>query len=438
MLGVTTRAQMMTQRRNRRSGVEDRWIKRVRDPDGTMSTVPSAVAGRGMRWRARYVGPDGKEYSKRFGRKADAQAWLDKTTTEVGTHTWVDPSRSRELFAPMAEAWFATKVSKKPKTTAGYRSILDVLVLPRWGEMRLSDIAYEDVQTWITGLSVHGGARFERGLSPSRVVQTYQVLNMVLKYAIRAKRLMVNPAIDVELPSIGTPEKQYLTHQQVQELAVACGRFRTLTLVLSLCGLRFGEGAALVAGSVDLKAARIWVKASATQVAGHGIVKTDTKTREDRKVPIPTMVVELLRTELPSDPDALVFPGKNGSFLSLGEYRWAFDRAVRTVQATTTAQRQREIAENGELSTPKFPTITPHSLRHTTASLAVQAGANIKVLQTLMGHKTATLTLDRYGHLYPDDLGAIGDALDRGARSAAASLRTEAAADGGPGLQLVQ
>jgi integrase len=55
----------------------------------------------------------------------------------------------------------------------------------------------------------------------------------------------------------------------------------------------------------------------------------------------------------------------------------------------------------------------PHDLRHTCASLAISAGANIKVLQTLLGHKTATLTLDRYGHLFPDDLGKVADALDQ-------------------------
>jgi hypothetical protein len=121
----------MMQRRNRRSGVEDRWMKTIR-VDGSLRTVPSASDGEGMRWRARYVGPDGREHSKRFARKADAQAWLDKTTTEVGTHTWVHPSRSRELFGALAEAWFVTKASKKPKTVTGYRSILDVLVLPRW------------------------------------------------------------------------------------------------------------------------------------------------------------------------------------------------------------------------------------------------------------------------------------------------------------------
>ena len=55
----------------------------------------------------------------------------------------------------------------------------------------------------------------------------------------------------------------------------------------------------------------------------------------------------------------------------------------------------------GEAVTPEFPIITPHDLRHTCASLAISAKANVKVLQNLLGHKTATLTFDRYGHLFP-------------------------------------
>jgi hypothetical protein len=61
-----------------------------------------------------------------------------------------------------------------------------------------------------------------------------------------------------------------------------------------------------------------------------------------------------------------------------------------------------------------------HDLRHTCASLAISAGANIKVVQKLLGHKTAVLTLDRYGHMFPDDLDAVANAFD----TAADALRT--------------
>ena len=54
----------------------------------------------------------------------------------------------------------------------------------------------------------------------------------------------------------------------------------------------------------------------------------------------------------------------------------------------------------------------PHELRHTAASLAIAAGANVKVVQTMLGHKSATMTLDLYGHLFPDQLDEVADALD--------------------------
>ena len=65
-----------------------------------------------------------------------------------------------------------------------------------------------------------------------------------------------------------------------------------------------------------------------------------------------------------------------------------------------------------------------HDLRHTCASLAIRSGANVKVVQKLLGHKTATLTLDRYGHLYPDDLEMVVTAFDAAAQTAADDLRT--------------
>lgn len=55
-----------------------------------------------------------------------------------------------------------------------------------------------------------------------------------------------------------------------------------------------------------------------------------------------------------------------------------------------------------------------HELRHTAASLAIRSGANIKALQNMLGHASAGLTLDRYGHLYDSDVDAVGSGDQRG------------------------
>ncbi|MEU5405658.1 tyrosine-type recombinase/integrase [Nocardia asteroides] len=365
--------------------------------------------GRGKRWRARYVDPNGVERSQSFHLKADAQRFLDgDVTTKVVTGTWVDPNRSAVLFAVVAEKWFATKQLRKPKTVAGYRSLLDTHVIPRWGAVPLNEIEYEDIQAWVTGLSVSGGVRFEgKGLSASRVIQAFQVLDQVLRFAIKSKRLAVNPAAEIEKPSKSAAEKQFLTHRQVLELALASGRFRTLVFTLAYTGLRFGEACALRVNSVDFTRRRISISRSATAVAGLGIVDSDTKNHATRSVPFPDFLAKALEDAVDGKAAAeYVFPSRAGEVLPLGEFRWAFDAAAEAVGLAG---------------------IVPHSLRHTAASLAISAGANIKVVQRMLGHKTATLTLDLYGHLFDEDLDPVAAALDVRARAVADELRTEQA-----------
>lgn len=60
---------------------------------------------------------------------------------------------------------------------------------------------------------------------------------------------------------------------------------------------------------------------------------------------------------------------------------------------------------------PDFQRITPHDLRHTAASLAISAGANVKAVQRMLGHASAAMTLDTYADLFDDDLDAVAAAL---------------------------
>lgn len=221
-----------------------------------------------------------------------------------------------------------------------------------------------------------------------------------MKFAVKSRYIAVNPAEGVELPDKTEVEQKYLSHEQAHRLAVASGVYRTMVLVLTFCGLRFGEAVALRVSDIDLENRRITVRRSVTYVTGEGLVEGAPKNRTTRRVPIPKFVARLLATEIEGrDATELVFPGRRGEWLTEGQFRWVFDAAAETV------------GEKG---------LTPHQLRHTCASLAIAAGANVKVLQTLLGHKTATLTLDRYGHLFPDDLDRVSDAFD----SAADHLRT--------------
>jgi integrase len=178
------------------------------------------------------------------------------------------------------------------------------------------------------------------------------------------------------------------------------GRFETLTLILGYCGLRFGEAAALRRKHVGNR--ELTIRASATHVTGKGIVESTTKTRRARQVPVPPPVWHRLKDELPDDSNALVFPRQRGGLLPIEEYRRAFDKACA------------QVGVEG---------LVPHGLRHTTASLAISEGANVKVVQRMLGHATAAMTLDLYGHLLDDDLSAVADALGKAIDRTAVSLR---------------
>ncbi|WP_233272142.1 tyrosine-type recombinase/integrase [Mycolicibacterium smegmatis] len=403
-------------------GVIDLW----KNSDGTPSKLargPWAEGrgkpqGVGKRWRGWYVGDDGKQHTKRFRIEAEAEAWSNTERGKVVTNVWISPDVGTDTFRTAAELWLKTKegAQRKAKTLAGYRSILDTVVLPRWGETPLKKMSYPELSAWFAGLSVDG-SQAGTALSASRIRQTHQLMGSVFKYALKAGMASKNVIAEIErseLPSEQAREMQFLTHQQLLDLAQCAGKYQTLTLVLGYCGIRFSEAAALRRSSV--KNGKMTIRESATSVAGKGMVTSGTKTGKIREVAVPPPVWVRLVAELPPEPEALVFPGRNGNNMTLGQYRWVFDRAVRELRTLAEAQRQADIEagdldEHGQPQTPEFPTISPHALRHTAASLLISTGANIKVVQRQLGHATASMTLDRYGHLYSDDLTAAATAL---------------------------
>jgi integrase len=294
-------------------------------------------------------------------------------------------------FGEVAELWYTSKsVRLKGKTLEGYRSLLDTHVLPQWRNTAVGDIDWQSIQKWIAQLTKTKPTRRKNdGLSALRVNQAYNVFRQVLGYAVRSRMLSANPATDIDLPRKPVSDKRYLTHQQVADLAAQCGEHDALVLVLAYCGLRFGEVTALKCRDVHLERARIEVHSSVERVNGQYRIGP-TKTHERRSVPIPPPIVELLRQRIGSySPDRLVFPGADG-YLKNHEFRKVFNPAATKAGVAGLA---------------------PHELRHTCASLAIRSRASIKTVQRLLGHATATMTLDNYGHLYPDELDQVAQQM---------------------------
>lgn len=378
------------------------------DPKHGKGTLVCTVRhSQGKRWLARWVDHDGKERTKAFDKRADAQRYIDGTTTALNTGTYADPQRSAVTFGTVAEAWLKAKAANRaPKTIAGYRGLLDVVILPKWEVERLRDINHERLQTWVTWLSTDPAARQPKsakgvgvddarraGLSAARVIQAYQVVRQVLAYAVRAKYLAVNPAEYIELPSKPQGKELALSHDQVRQLAAESGDMAAMVRFLAYTGMRFGECIALRVGDVDTALKRITVSKSITHVQRQGHVEGDTKTHQRRSVPILTTALldELSSLVADREPSEYLFPGAGSGAMTLGRFRWQFDQAVAKL---------------------RLDGVTPHTLRHTAGSLALASGASVVTVQKLLGHRNATTTMNVYSHMLPDDFDNLSAAMD--------------------------
>ena len=312
--------------------------------------------GVGKRWRGWYVGDDGKPRTKRFRTEVEAEGWSNAQRGKVFTNQWVSPDLGADAFANVAEQWFRIGRHCKPKTVAGYRSILDTLVLPRWGDMPLKAITYGELSAWLSGLSVDG-SQAGTALSASRIIQTHQLIGAVYKYAVKAGLASKNVAAEIErrhdLPKTGESASHYLTHRQLLDLARETGRFEAMTLVLGYCGLRFGEAAAL--RRKDIGDREITVRSSATYVAGRASWKRALRRTGAAMFQCPRRSGSWSRLSYRGSgrPDV---PSRTGGHLSNHQYRRAFDKALRVVQTTAKTKRQQEIARTAKRLRPTSPT----------------------------------------------------------------------------------
>ncbi|NYK09202.1 integrase [Leifsonia naganoensis] len=147
---------------------------------------------------------------------------------------------------------------------------------------------------------------------------------------------------------------------------------------------------------MDLRRQRLHVVENAVFVRGEVIVGSP-KSHKRRSVPFPALLREGLTEAIAGkDPEDLVFPGRFGQ------------------HQTTPTIRENSWLDRALISAG-LPSMTIHGLRHTTASLAVSAGANVKAVQRMLGHASAAMTLDVYADLFNDDLDEVAKRLNEAA-----------------------
>ena len=343
-------------------------------------------------YRVRYRTPENRQTDKRgFTSKREAARFAATVEVSKLKGEYVAPSRARMTVAELGAAWLDRQRGHlKPSSHRAVEIEWRVRVAPRWGHVALGDIRPTAIQRWLSDLS-HGvdGAR---PVGASVVNRAHHVLSSILADAVRDHLLARNPASDIKLPRKNRKRPVYLTHQQVAKLAAASGPYEGLVLLLAYTGLRWGEAIGLRVRDLDMLRRRATVSENAVQVGSEVLVGTP-KAHKQRSVPLPEFLLGYLARQCEGKGrDDLLFPGDDGGHQERPH--------------STSGWFIKAVAESG------VPRVTPHDLRHSAASLAVSAGANVKAVQRMLGHASAAMTLDVYADLFDDDLEAVATALN--------------------------
>jgi integrase len=337
-------------------------------------------------WRDRATN---RERSKTFRRKADAerQAKLVEADTIRGVAV-PTPSDGNRRVADVVARWLELHSPRlKVKTAATYAGLVRSRIIPALGDIRLAQLRSSDIQAWINHM-------LASGLSVSRVRQAQVVLAEALDWAVRDGLLAVNPARAVELPRLEKRERPWLEPELIDAVAVACPAPNDLAvLLMGYQGLRFGELAGLRRRNVDLLHRRLSVTDTIVEVGGRLLPDTP-KSHQARVMPLVDHLVEPLRqymASVPVEADAYLFQGARGAPLRYTHW-------LRAVWKPACASAG-------------VAGITPHALRHSTGKMLANSGVPTVVIKLIMGHASASFTMDAYGHASEADLDAAADAL---------------------------
>jgi integrase len=357
------------------------------------------------RWRARYPKPNATkptdQIEKTFRTKREAEAWLVAQQASVLTGSHIAPSEGERRFRDVYDVWRVTRwPGLEPKTTARYGQVWRTYLEPEFGGRKLNTITRELVRRYFATL-------VQDGKAPGTIRKVHAVLSAILSEAVELGYLKVNPAAGVRgLPRAPHREMLFLSAEEVRALAEGITPYyRVLIYMAAYTGLRASELTGLRWRNVDLLHGKLTVEEALKEIGGE-LHFGPPKNHERRTITLSKSLCTMLEERGVGAPDALVFPGPQG-----GPMRHSLFYRRHFRPAVTGYTDKDGVKHPGVLPAAKAG-LRFHDLRHTCAALSIAQDAHPKLIQARLGHSSITITLDRYGHLFPSVEAALAEKLD--------------------------
>jgi len=311
-----------------------------------------------------------------------------------------------ERFLKGWQITIAARGEHSPTTLSAYRGHL-ARAYPHIGHILLERLSTADLDAFYGHLLQRGGvarkanpdgSRDPRPLSPRSVLLVHRVLHTALEQARRWRLVGTNPAADAKAPTPRRIAPRAFTADEVGRLLEAPGDRETYTILSTLLvtGIRRSELLALAMDAIDLDAGKLTVKRTVLDVAHTAVLRETVKSgAAGRTLSVPQQLVALLREQKARTLERALKWGVGYRREPMFLFAQADGEPLHPM--TTTARLRRVLRRAGVTGRP--PT---HAWRHTAATLLIDGGANVKTVQTRLGHATAAFTLATYVHPVDD------------------------------------
>jgi integrase len=344
-----------------------------------MASITKTTTSTGqVRCRVRYRTPENRDREKWFDRRVDADRFRTSVEHQKLTGAYVDPTAGQVTLQAYAEAWREVQVHR-PSTAVQVTTNLTRHVYPHLGNRPIGAVRTSEIQAWVKARS--------QELAPATVEVIYRYLSSIFRAAVVDRVITASPCVGVKLPKRERKLVEPITVEQVQGLAAGLPeRYRALVKLAAGSGLRQGEAFGLTVDRVDFLRRSITVDRQLV-LNGHGTPRFGPPKTEAsyRTVPVPALVTDALSAHLATyeaGDDGLIFSNDDGG----------------PIRRTRFSEAWRPVAKSVGLESG----VGMHALRHWYASALIRHGESVKVVQSRLGHASASETLDTYSHLWPD------------------------------------
>jgi integrase len=338
-----------------------------------------------------------RETKAGYTTRKECVAVMNKLLVAIEEKSYTPPTKA-SVKEYLTREWLpAIKATVRPSTYNSYVQHVECHIVPHIGVVKLQALTPAKVNALYAKLAESGAKSGKKGLSPMTVHHVHSCLHKALKDAVRWGRIARNPLDSADPPrknGDGTTEMKTWTKEQLRAFLDSAkdDRLYPLWHTIAFTGMRRGEALGLRWSDVDFEKARLSVR-RALIPTNRDVVISEPKTAKGRRViALDPATVEVLKAQAARQADErsewdelwvetdLVFTAENGEALDPeSASRW-WRQAVKKAM---------------------LPKIRLHDLRHTHATLALQAGIHPKVVSERLGHATVSITLDTYSHAIP-------------------------------------